>query len=124
MPLAVFIAGSISVIIATELNGKSGKSNPPLFLGIAPGFFDFTNEARLHSAYLLKLKSTALYYAVLLCALVKGATIKTLIDNHIAPHHVFILLLFGGNVQRFFHRICLERGSFCPCLLVLDVAVQ
>ena len=49
MPLVVFVAGAIGVIISAELYGKFGKGGSSFLLRIAFGFFDFTNEARLHN---------------------------------------------------------------------------
>ena len=61
MPLTIPVTGFIIAILTAEFYGKSVKGNPVFFLGIAFGFFNFSNEARLHYLYLLKLKSTAFF---------------------------------------------------------------
>ena len=44
MPLTIFIAGIIFVILTTELYGEVAEGNPVCLLGIELGFFDFSYQ--------------------------------------------------------------------------------
>jgi len=43
MPLAIFVASIVIVILTTEFYGEFGEGNPVCLLGVALGFFDLAN---------------------------------------------------------------------------------
>jgi hypothetical protein len=56
VPLSIFIAGVIIVVLATEFHGKLGESYPVGFLSISIGFFNLPDQAGLHMPSLLNVK--------------------------------------------------------------------
>ena len=64
MPLAVFQAGGIGIMLSPELDAEFGEGNPVGLLRITLGFLNLPNQAGLHSLPPQpKLKSTGLIQA-------------------------------------------------------------